>query len=312
MSDFLISVIIPVYNEGSSIDTNAHIVHKILDDNDINHELVFVNDGSSDNTWDEIVRVSKEMGSMRGICFSRNFGKEAALCAGLSSALGDACVVIDGDLQHPPELIPKMVDIWKNNDIDIVEGIKSSRGKESIFSKAFAKLFYGTLEKVSGIDLDMASDFKLLDRKAVDAWKTLGEHNTFFRGMSTWVGFKKEVVYFEVQPRLQGETKWSFKSLLGLAVNAITSFSSAPLHIVTVLGMLFLIGSIILGIQTLYNFIVGTAVSGFTTTILLLLLTGSGIMISLGIIGTYIAKIYDEVKQRPRYIISETINEPEK
>jgi Glycosyltransferases involved in cell wall biogenesis len=312
MSDFLISIIIPVYNEGSGIDTNAHIVHKILDEHNINHELIFINDGSSDNTWDEIVRVSKEIDSMRGICFSRNFGKEAALCAGLSSALGDSCVIIDGDLQHPPELIPKMVDIWKNNDIDIVEGIKSSRGKESIFSKAFAKLFYGTLEKVSGIDLDMASDFKLLDRKAVDAWKTMGEHNTFFRGMSTWVGFKKEVVYFEVQPRLQGETKWSFKSLLGLAVNAITSFSSAPLYIVTILGMLFLIGSFILGIQTLYNFIIGAAVSGFTTTILLLLLTGSGIMISLGIIGTYIAKIYDEVKQRPRYIISETTSEVKK
>ena len=311
MSDFLISIIIPVYNEGSGIDTNAHIVHKILDEHNINHELIFINDGSSDNTWDEIVRVSKEIDSMRGICFSRNFGKEAALCAGLSSALGDSCVIIDGDLQHPPELIPKMVDIWKNNDIDIVEGIKSSRGKESIFSKAFAKLFYGTLEKVSGIDLDMASDFKLLDRKAVDAWKTMGEHNTFFRGMSTWVGFKKEVVYFEVQPRLQGETKWSFKSLLGLAVNAITSFSAAPLYIVTILGMLFLIGSFILGVQTLYNFIIGAAVSGFTTTILLLLLTGSGIMISLGIIGTYIAKIYDEVKQRPRYIISETTGEAE-
>lgn len=306
MSDFLISVIIPVYNEGALIDTNAHIVHKILADHNINHELVFVNDGSSDNTWDEIVRVSAGIDSMRGICFSRNFGKESALCAGLSSATGDACIVIDGDLQHPPELIPKMVDIWHNNDVDIVEGIKSSRGKESLFSKAFAKLFYGTLEKASGIDLDMASDFKLLDRKAVDAWKTLGERNTFFRGMSTWVGFKKEIVYFDVQPRSQGETKWSFKSLLGLAVNAITAFSSAPLQIVTILGILFLIGSIALGIQTIYNFIVGTAVSGFTTTILLLLITGSGIMISLGIIGTYIAKIYDEVKHRPRYIVSET------
>ena len=306
MSDFLISVIIPMYNEETLIETNAHIIHKILADSNIKHELIFVNDGSTDNTWAEIVRVSKGIESMRGICFSRNFGKEAALCAGLSSAVGDACVVIDGDLQHPPELIPKMVDIWRNNDVDIVEGIKSSRGKESIFSKAFAKLFYGTLENVSGIDLDMASDFKLLDRKAVDAWKTMGEHNTFFRGMSTWVGFKKEVVYFDVQPRLQGKTKWSFKSLLGLAINAITSFSSAPLQIVTILGVIFLVGSLILGIQTLYNFIVGTAVSGFTTTILLLLLTGSGIMISLGIIGTYIAKIYDEVKHRPRYIISET------
>ena len=309
MSDFLISVIVPMYNEGSLIDTNAHILHKILADNNIKHELILINDGSSDNTWDEIVRVSKKISSMRGICLSRNFGKEAALCAGLSEALGDACVIIDGDLQHPPELIPKMVDIWHNNDVDIVEGVKSSRGKESIFSKLFAKLFYGTLEKASGIDLDMASDFKLLDRKAVDAWKTLGERNTFFRGMSTWVGFKTEIVYFDVQPRLQGETKWSFKSLLGLAVNAITSFSSAPLQIVTVIGIVFLIGSLLLGIQTLYNFIVGTAVNGFTTTILLLLLTGSGIMISLGIIGTYIAKIYDEVKCRPRYIISETTDD---
>ena len=309
MSDFLISIIIPTYNEETLVDTNAHIIYNILNEHNINHELIFVNDGSLDNTWAEIVRVSKEINSMRGLCLSRNFGKEAALCAGLSSAIGDACVVIDADLQHPPELIPKMVAIWQNNDVDIVEGVKSSRGKESILSKAFAKIFYGTLEKASGINLDMASDFKLLDRKAVDAWKTLGERNTFFRGMSTWVGFKKEVVYFDVQPRLQGKTKWSFKSLLGLAVDAITAFSSAPLQIVTVLGLAFLIGSVILGVQTLYNFIAGTAVSGFTTTILLLLLTGSGIMISLGIIGTYIAKIYDEVKYRPRYIISETTND---
>ena len=311
MADFLISIIIPVYNEAELIDTNAHIIHDILDKHNIKHELVFVNDGSTDNTWAKIVRVAKEMGSMRGICLSRNFGKEAAMCAGLSSALGDACVIMDADLQHPPEFIPQMVDIWQHNDIDIVEGIKSSRGKESIFAKAFAKIFYGTLEKVSGIDLDMASDFKLLDRKAVEAWKTLGERNTFFRGMSTWVGFKKEVIYFDVPPRLQGQTKWSFKLLLSLAINAITAFSSAPLQIVTIMGVAFLIGSVILGVQTLYNFIVGTAVSGFTTTILLLLITGSGIMISLGIIGTYIAKIYDEVKHRPRYIISETTNELE-
>jgi len=301
----LISVVIPVFNEGEQIRENIHIIHNILDQHGILHEFILVDDGSSDNTWSQIQHISTDIGCVYGIKFSRNFGKEAALCAGLEAVHGDACLVMDADLQHPPSLIPEMVRLWKEEGYDVVEGVKSSRGKERFINKIGAVCFYKILYKLSGFDLQSASDFKLLDAKVLSAWKQMGEREVFFRGMSEWVGFKRKKIPFEVQDRTSGQSKWSIVSLIKLAITAITSFSSLPLHLVTFLGMLFLAGSFILGIQTLYMKFKGMAVGGFTTVILLLLIIGSTLMISLGIIGTYIAKIFNEVKARPRYVIAE-------
>ncbi len=305
MSEFLISIVIPVYCEEKQIKKSVEKIDSILNDKMIKHEFILIDDGSTDSTWVEMCKLQCDIPGVRAFRLSRNFGKESALCAGLELLKGDACVVIDADLQHPPEIIPEMVRLWKEEEFDVVEGVKVSRGKESIINKAGAFFFYKILKKLSGIDLDRASDFKLLDAKVICAWREMNERNTFFRGMSAWVGFKRTSIPFTVADREEGSTKWSVFRLFRLAINAITSFSSLPLHIVTILGVVFLAISFVLGIQTLYMKFNGEAVSGFSTVILLLLIIGSALMISLGIIGTYIAKIFDEVKYRPRYLISE-------
>ena len=306
-----ISLVIPVYNESEHIRGSIEHVKTILKNAGILYEFVLIDDGSKDGSWSELKKMAEEDKGITAVRLSRNFGKELALCAGLDAATGDAVIVMDADLQHPPELIPEMVRIWQEEDYDVVEGVKSSRGKESIFYKMCAGLFYNVLDKVTGISFKDASDFKLLDRKVVDAWKQLPEKIPFFRGMSAWVGFERKTIYFEVQERVEGTSKWSLKHLATLAVTAITSYTSAPLHAITVFGMIMFVLSVVLGIHTIVMKLLGYALGGFTTVILLQLLIGSMIMISLGIIGIYLMKIYHEIKARPRYLVSVCIKEGE-
>lgn len=293
----------PVYNEGDYIYNNVIIVDQLLEKEGIEHQFLLVDDGSRDKSWAELCRLANDRQNVSIIRLSRNFGKEAALCAGLESASGDAVIVMDSDLQHPPERIPEMVRLWREEGYDVVEGIKADRGRESFGSKLAALLFYRTFQRTTGIDIGIASDFKLLDRSVVEAWKKLPEKNTFFRGLSAWVGYKRYAMPFEVAPRAGGNTKWTLRSLMRLAVNSITAYTAAPLFIVFWLGVIMGIGAVIMTIQTLYNFFSNQADPGFSTVILLQLFIGSAIMISLSIIGMYISKIYDEVKARPRYLI---------
>lgn len=301
----LLSLVIPAYNEEENIENTVTVLSGILDGMDCEYELLFVNDGSKDKTFDKINDISKNNQKVKGISFSRNFGKEAAIFAGLEVALGDAVVVLDCDLQHPPTLIPDMVKLWSEG-YEIVEGVKSSRGKESLFHRMCAGLFYDIMTRLVKIDMKSTSDYKLLDRKVVDELIKLKEHNTFFRALSFWVGFKSVKIEYEVQDRAFGTTKWSFFSLMKYAVNNATSFSTFPLQLVTGMGVLSVLLGIVLGIQTLVKFFMGTAKEGFPTVILLELFIGGSIMLSLGVIGHYIARIYEEVKGRPRYIIRET------
>ena len=303
----LLSVIIPSYNEEGNVVNTADVVAQLLEDNQIEHELIFVNDGSTDKTWDMINTLATTRENIVGVNFSRNFGKESAIFAGLEVAKGDACVLLDCDLQFPPEVIIEMYNIWKNNDVDIVEGRKKSRGKENILYKAFSLMFYKMINSSSGLDMRAASDFKLMDRAVVDSLNAMPERLTFFRAMSSWVGFKTEKVYFDVRDREVGESKWTLSSLIKFALNNITSFTSAPLQIVTVCGIITFLISVIMGVNTLYNKFFGDASAGFSTVIILQLFTSSIIMFSLGIIGFYISKIYEEIKQRPRYIIKELV-----
>ena len=312
MDSTIISFVIPVYNEGKQIYNNINILTDLLNKNNIQYEIVLIDDGSKDNTWDELNKLCSDKSGIRALKLSRNFGKESALCAGLETVSGDACIVMDADLQHPPELIPEMVKLWKEEGYDVVEGVKASRGKERIINRFGAHFFYKILFNLSGFDLNRASDYKLLDAKVLQSYRQMNERNTFFRGMSEWVGFNRKKIPFHVAEITEGNSKWSVTRLVKLAITAITSFSSIPLHIVTFLGIIFLAGSLILGVQTIYMKLRGGALSGFTTVILLQLIIGSALMISLGIIGTYIAKIYDEVKYRPRYFISETAVSREK
>lgn len=299
----MLSVILPSYNEEKMIALAAETIGRILDEAAIDHELLFVDDGSRDQTWAEIQRVSEENKRVVGVHFSRNFGKEAAMFAGLEQARGDCVAILDCDLQHPPEKLVEMYRLWEQG-YEVVEGIKEDRGTESAMHRFAANSFYSLISRATGMDMASSSDFKLLDRKVVDALNQMPERNVFFRALSFWVGFKKAEVSYRVRDRVAGESKWSTKSLIKYAINNIGSFSSAPLHIITVLGVVMLVIAVVFGVEALVQKILGNALGGFTTVILLLLIASSLIMISLGIIGFYIARIYEELKGRPRYIIS--------
>ena len=300
----VLSVVIPAFNEEPVLEKAAFEVGAVLSDHSIDYELIFVDDGSKDGTWDIINRLSSSDGRIRGLRFSRNFGKEAAIFAGLAQVRGDCAAVMDCDLQHPPGILAEMFEMWRDG-YEIVEGVKRSRGKESVFHRFCAGTFYKIMSKATGLDMARASDFKLLDRRAVSALLTMPERATFFRAMSSWVGFKTGSVEYDVRERQAGETKWSLSSLIRYAISNIASYSAMPLKIVAWIGGFVFLLTFVMGIQTLIKYLAGHALEGFTTVILLLLFLGSVIMMSLGIIGYYISRIYDEIKSRPRYIISE-------
>src|SRR5262245_5266328 len=302
-----VSVIMPVFREGAHLHGVLADVHKYLTTCHVRTELLLVDDGCPDNTWQVITAEVKNYQALRAVRLTRNFGKESALCAGLERARGNAVIVMDADGQHPPSLIPDMVQLWQSSGADIVEAVKQKRGRESLSSKLGAQLFYFILNKLSGFHFKGASDFKLMNRKVVDAWLQMHERNVFFRGMTVWMGFTSVQIPFEVAPRSAGQSTWSVLKRLKLALIGITAFSSFPLHLVTFAGLIFLGLSLLLGIETLYLKLAGRAVSGFATVILLELIIGSFLMISLGIIGEYLARIYEEVKGRPRYLVQESI-----
>jgi dolichol-phosphate mannosyltransferase len=270
-------------------------------------EMIVIDDGSTDSTWQVLEKLAEKFPALKALQFSRNFGKEAAICAGVAYSSGQACIVIDSDLQHPPELIPEMVRLWKEEHWDIVEGIKTTRGTERLINKIGARFFYRTLSYLSGYNLYGSSDFKLLDRKVVDAWLDMRERNTFFRGMITWLGYRRKQLSFSVPSRRLTQSRWSFFGLFRLAVIAITAFSSLPLQAVTILGGIFLFCAVVFSGYALLLYFAGLALPGFTTVIILELVIGGVLMISLGIIGTYIAQIYQEVKYRPRYIVARSL-----
>lgn len=303
----MLSIVIPAYNEEKMIWKTTEVVSGIMERGKIPFELVFVNDGSRDQTWEMIEKAAEKNTHVTGIRFSRNFGKESAIFAGLANAEGDCIAVMDCDLQHPPETLVEMYRLWEQG-YEVVEGVKRSRGKESVLHRASAGMFYKIMSKAVQIDMSRASDFKLMDRKAVEALLSMPERNAFFRALSSWVGYRTTSVEFDVQERTEGESKWSTWSLIKYAVRNIVGFSSAPLQMITVAGVLTLFFAIVLGIQSLMKYFCGHALEGFTTVILLLLIIGSLIMLSLGIIGIYIAKIYEEVKGRPRYFIARKIS----
>ena len=299
----MVSVIIPAFREEKMVERAADTIADILRKENIPYELIFVDDGSSDSTWEKILSASEKDPCVRGIHFSRNFGKESAMFAGLEKAKGDCCVVIDCDLQHPPEKIVEMVRLWEQG-YEVVEGVKEDRGDESAAHRFAAKSFYSLISNAVGMDMSSASDFKLLDRKVVDTLNRMPERNAFFRALSYWVGYRKAEIPYRVQERTEGESKWSTRALIRYAITNITSFSAAPLHCITLLGAAMLIIAVVFSLITLIQKINGNAAEGFTTVIILLLFTGSVIMLSLGVIAYYIGKMYEELKGRPRYIIS--------
>lgn len=302
-----LSVVLPAYNEEQMLAKTCRMLKKILDLAEINYELVIVDDGSTDQTWKIIEETAEKDRNVTGVHFSRNFGKEAAIVAGLAQASGNAVAVMDCDLQHPPEVLVKMYRLWEQG-YEVVEGIKKSRGTETVFHRKSAGFFYRIMSRATGFNMENASDFKLLDRKAVESVLSMPERSMFFRATSSWVGFKSTSVLFEVQEREAGESKWSTGSLIRYAFRNIVAFTTLPLQFVTIGAGGCFICSLLLLIYSLVRYFTGHAVEGYTTLLIVMLFIGSAVMMSLGIIGYYIARIYEEVKRRPRYIVSRIIH----
>ncbi len=306
----MLSVIIPAYNEEKCIRQAYTVINSLLAENNIDSEFIFVDDGSQDQTYQIISELSSETKNIVGLHFSRNFGKESAISAGLAAVNGDCAVIIDCDLQHPPEKIIEMYHLWEQG-YEIVEGMKKERGQEKKMHSIGAKIFYSVISRMAGFDMANSSDFKLLDRKVVEVLNKMPERG-FFRAISYWVGYNKATVEYDVAERVDGESKWSTQGLIRYALSNILSYSASSMQTVTVLGIIMFIISIIFGVWALVDKIVGRAAAGMTTVIIIMIFIGSIIMISLGIIGYYIARIYEEIKGRPKYIISSTIKSAEK
>ncbi len=302
-----LSIVVPVFNEASCLSSSVGAIVSAAVEIGEPYEVLLVDDGSSDDSWSRIRDMAATESAVKGVRLSRNYGKEAAIFAGLSRALGQHVLVMDADMQHPPHEIPSMVRVYLEQELDVLDGVKRTRGDERFLYRLSADAFNRIFSRLTGMHLRNASDFKILSRQVVDSLATLEEKGVFFRGLTSWVGFKHGTYEYDVAKRSGGRGGWSVVQLVSLGVNAVTSYTASVLHVVSLLGFVFFLFAVFLGIQTLANKIAGEAVDGFTTVILLLLILGAAIMVSLGIVGQYIARIYEEVKNRPRFIIREEI-----
>lgn len=305
----LISIVVPCFNEEENIPLFYNAITKVLEPLDEDYEIIFINDGSTDNTLSEI----KKLKDINYISFSRNFGKEAALFAGLENSKGDYVVVIDADLQDPPELIPEMLNLIKTTDYDVIGTRRVSRKGEPAIRSLLARLFYKLMNGFSNIQIvDGARDYRLMSRQVVDAVLRLKEYNRFSKGIFQWVGFKTKWLEYKNIERASGETSWSLWQLFKYSIEAIVSFSTAPLLISTLLGIVFSIAAFILIVLVvLKNLIYSNPVQGWASTICIILLLGGIQLFSIGILGNYLEKTYLEVKKRPIYLVKESNIEKE-
>jgi len=299
---FDMSVVVPAFNEAEGLPRFLEEIDRVLKPLDVRAELVFVNDGSRDATELVLQEIAARRTDVVPVNFSRNFGKEAAMAAGLAVARGDCVVFMDADLQHPPEVLAELLAKWREG-YDVVNGRKRRRGQEPAAYKAFANLFNGLMSRAVGGDMAGASDFKLLDRQVVDTLLQFPERNRFFRGMVTWVGYRVADVEFDVQERELGSTKWSLGSLVRYSLNNLLAFSSLPLVAVAYVGFMTAGLGVVLLLQTLFRYFTGSAAIGFTTVIAVEVMLGGMILTALGVIAVYLARMYDEQKGRPMFII---------
>jgi glycosyltransferase involved in cell wall biosynthesis len=305
----LLSVVAPVFNEETSLHEFHRRVTESLDA--FPHELILVDDGSTDSTPQILDQLAAEDDRTRVLTLSRNFGHQAAMTAGLEHARGDATVMLDADLQDPPELIPRMLDLWRTGT-DVVYGVRKSRSGESRFKLATARWFYRLFSRLAQIEFEQeAGDYRLLDRRALDALLRMPERSRFLRGMTVWVGFSQAALEYERDPRQAGETKYTLRRMLRFSLDAISSFSHVPLQLATVVGFAFSALAFILIPVGIGMRIAGQFVPGIATVLVVVLLLGGIQLITVGIIGEYLGRVYDEVKQRPLYVVSRRINFPE-
>lgn len=297
-----LSVVIPVYNEEAAIEHSLEVVGQHLGRIGRSYEIVCVDDGSRDGTLDKLHALARADARIRPVPLARNFGKEAAMAAGLSEARGRALIFMDADLQHPPALIARMVELWAEG-YDVVSAVKETRAKESLLYRMMSWIFNALMAGASRGRFRGASDFKLIDRQVVDALMQCPERNRFFRGLVTWVGFRTIEIPFTVAERVAGITKWSIVGLIRYSIRNLIAFSALPLKMVSAMGFGTLVFAAGLAAQTLWRYLEGEALSGFTTVILLQLILGGLLLTSVGVIAIYVAVIYDEVKHRPMFLV---------
>lgn len=306
-----LSVVLPAYNEELMVGKTCRVLHEVLSEAGISYELVVVDDGSKDKTWDEITKAGEKDVNVLGVHFSRNFGKEAAMYAGFCNANADYVCVMDADMQDPPSLLPEMLEILHTQDYDSVATRRKNREGEPPIRSWFAHRFYEIINKISDADIvDGARDFRLMKREMVEAIVSMTEYNRFSKGIFGWIGFKTYWLSYDNIERVAGETKWNFWKLTKYAIDGIINFSQAPLSAVSWFGVLmtvvsFLMLLVVIGRKLIY----GDPVAGWASTICVIIFIGGLQLFCLGVIGHYIAKMYLETKQRPHFIISETNDE---
>ncbi len=306
-----ISMVIPMYYEEEVANECYNKVSKILMSlENYDYEIIFINDGSKDKTLDILEDIAKKDEKVKVISFSRNFGHQAAVTAGLKEVTGDAIVIIDADLQDPPELIPDMLKLWEEGN-EVIYGKRKVRKGESAFKLLTAKMFYKTLNALSDVEIPKdTGDFRLVDRKVVDVINNLPEHNKFLRGLFSWVGFKQKAYEYERQERFAGKTKYPLKKMLKLASDGIISFSNKPIKLVGALGIISIVISIILLVYAILSYIfkLNNLSAGWTSIMVAITFFAGVQLLSLWVISEYIGRIYDEAKGRPQYIIDKKIN----
>lgn len=302
----LLSIVVPVYNEQEVLPEFHGRVTEVLGQIDMDAELVYVNDGSNDETLNILFGLHDNDNRVAVVNLSRNFGKEIALTAGLHHARGDAVVVIDADLQDPPELIPELIQEWKNG-FDVVYARRTKRDQESVVKKVTAFSFYRIMQKVGDVKLPAdTGDFRLLSRRAVNALNSLGEQHRFMKGLFAWIGYRQKAVFYRREPRHAGKTKWNYWRLWNLAIEGITSFTTAPLRIATYLGLITAAGAFAYGTYMIIRTLLfGNPVPGYPSLIVIVLFLGGVQLIAIGVLGEYIGRIFTETKRRPLYFLND-------
>lgn len=305
-----LSVVVPAFNEAEGLPAFLGQLFAVLRGCCTDFEVWVVDDGSKDATWERVRAELPHYPQLRGVRFTRNFGKEAGILAGLRHARGRSVIIMDSDGQHPPSLIPELLAPWRAGRAQIVAAQKANRDTDSLLSRLNAKLFNGLMHTLTGLNLEGASDFRLLDRRVVDTLLAFPEKVRFFRGMTVWTGFTTVAVSFDVAPRIAGETHWSTTQLTRLAITAITSYSAKPLGMIFRLGMLGMLGALLLLLQAIYSWMTHIAVSGWTSMTVIVLFFGSANLLGIGVLGAYLAQIFDEIKHRPEFLVAEIANQP--
>jgi dolichol-phosphate mannosyltransferase len=301
-----LSVVIPAFNEQENVAPIYERLIKVLEPEVAGLEILYVDDGSSDATWEQISRLAGEDPRVRGIRFARNFGQQAALTAGVDAALGTAVVIIDADLQDPPEVIPEMLAKWRDG-YEVVYAQRESREGESWFKMASAALFYRILRSLTNVDVPVdTGDFRLIGPRAIAAFRSLPERNRFIRGLVTWIGFPQAAVTYRRDARHAGETKYSFRKMLGFALDGLTSFSFVPIRLALWIGLLVVVAGFGFGATMVGLRIAGTSWAGESWLALAVIFLGGVQLLTLGVLGEYLARVTDEARQRPLYLIHES------